>query len=111
MEGPGTTSQAWLELAPDYERARSREDSLDRLVEWPAQRELLGDVSGRSVLDLGCGNGSKLAELLRDGAGPSVGVDISGNFLTARPSGLQLGQVALDELQAGRPGGEEIAAD
>ena len=30
------SSQAWLELAADYERARAREDSLDRLVEWPA---------------------------------------------------------------------------
>ena len=40
LDGPGDPSQAWPELAPDYERARSREDSLDRLVEWPAQRDL-----------------------------------------------------------------------
>ena len=50
MEGPGDPSRPWPELAADYERARSREDSLDRLVEWPAQRDLLGDVAGRSVL-------------------------------------------------------------
>lgn len=56
-------SQAWQELAADYEQARAREDSLDRLVEWPAEREILGDVNGRSILDLGCGNGGKLAEL------------------------------------------------
>ena len=80
---PGDPSQAWLELAPDYERARTREDSLDRLVEWPAQRDLLGDVTGRSVLDVGCGNGGKLAALVGDGATASVGVDISGNFLNA----------------------------
>ena len=64
MDRPGDPGQPWLELAPDYERARTREESLDRLVEWPAQRELLGDVAGRSVLDLGCGNGGKLAELV-----------------------------------------------
>lgn len=92
--------QPWARLAPDYEQARAKEDSLDRLVEWPAQRELLGDVTGRSVLDVGCGNGGKLAELVRDGAGPSVGVDISGNFLTARPSGLQLVQGDLSELDS-----------
>src|ERR1700733_7736433 len=92
MGGPGDPSQAWPQLAPDYERARTKEDSLDRLGEWPAQRGLLGDVTGRSVLDVGCGNGGKLAELIQDGAAPCVGVDISGNFLTARPPGLQLVQ-------------------
>ncbi|MEQ7125887.1 DUF1698 domain-containing protein [Actinopolymorpha sp. B11F2] len=90
MDSHGDPSQPWPELAPDYERARSREDSLDRLVEWPAQRDLLGDVTGRSVLDVGCGNGGKLAELVGDGATAAVGVDVSGNFLSAPPPGLEL---------------------
>ncbi len=84
------SSQAWRELAADYEQARAREDSLDRLVEWPAERDILGDVSGRSILDLGCGNGGKLAELVRDGAVASVGVDIGGNFITSPPTGVEL---------------------
>jgi len=88
----------WLDLAADYERARAREDSLDRLVEWPAQRELLGDVTGRSVLDVGCGNGGKLVELVADGAVDSVGVDISDNFLSARPPGLELVRGNLSDL-------------
>jgi len=100
MDGPGDPSQAWAELAPDYERARSREDSLDRLVEWPAQRDLLGDVTGRSVLDVGCGNGGKLAELVGDGAAASVGVDVSGNFLSAPPPGLELIRGDLNELDS-----------
>ncbi len=91
-------SQSWIELAPDYERARAREDSLDRLVEWPAQRELLSDVTGRSVLDIGCGNGAKLAELVEDGATASVGVDISGNFLSAQPPDLEFIQGDLSDL-------------
>ena len=99
-DNPVNPSHAWLELAPDYERARTREDSLDRLVEWPAQRELLGDVAGRSVLDLGCGNGGKLAELVRDGATASVGVDVSGNFLSVPMPGLELIQGDLNELDA-----------
>jgi len=92
------SSQAWLELAPDYERARAKEDSLDRLVEWPAQRDLLGDVTGLSVLDAGCGNGSKLAELVRGGATASVGVDISGNFLPAKPPDLEFIRGDLSDL-------------
>jgi SAM-dependent methyltransferase len=92
------SSQAWLELAPDYERARAREDSLDRLVEWPAQRNLLGDVSGLSVLDVGCGNGAKLAELVRDGATSSVGIDISSNFLPTQPPGLVFTHGDLSDL-------------
>ena len=99
MASPGDPSQPWQALAPDYERARSREDSLDRLVEWPAQRDLLGDVTGRSVLDLGCGDGGKLAELLRDGAAAAIGIDISGNFLSPPPLGLDLLRGDLNELE------------
>jgi SAM-dependent methyltransferase len=97
---PGDPSQAWSELAPDYERARTKEDFLDQLVEWPAQRELLGDVTGRSVLDVGCGNGGKLAELVGDGATAAVGVDVSGNFLSAPPPGLELIRGDLNELDS-----------
>ncbi len=97
-DDPLGPSDAWLELAPDYERARTREDSLDRLVEWPAQRDLLGDVAGRSVLDLGCGNGGKLVELVRDGATAAVGVDVSGNFLSVPAPGLELIQGDLNQL-------------
>lgn len=42
------------------------------------------------MLDLGCGNGAKVAELVRDGAASSIGVDISGNFVAERPPGLHL---------------------
>jgi SAM-dependent methyltransferase len=81
-----TPEEPWTRLATDYEKYRGREDSLDRLVEWPAQRAMLGEVAGMSFLDLGCGNGGKLIELMGD----SVGIDISDNFLSPSPNGLQL---------------------
>lgn len=99
----GEASRPWPALARHYEEARGREDSLDRLVEWPAQRELLGDVAGRSVLDVGCGNGAKLAELVRDGATDSVGVDFSGHFLPDPPPGMELIQADMSDL-ASAPG-------
>ena len=99
-DGARNPSQAWQELAADYEQARAREDSLDKLVEWPAERDILGDVTGRSVLDLGCGNGGKLAELVRDGAVASAGVDIGGNFIASPPAGVELVQGDLSNLDA-----------
>jgi len=52
------------------------------------------------VLDLGCGNGGKLADLVREGATAAVGVDVSGNFLGAPPPGLELIQGDLNELDS-----------
>ena len=95
----GDSSRPWQTLSTGFEQARAREDSLDRLVEWPAQRALLGDVAGRAVLDAGCGNGAKIAQLARDGAAASVGVDISGNFIVP-PPGVDLIEGDLSDLAA-----------
>lgn len=95
----GDSSRPWQTLSSGFEHARAREDSLDRLVEWPAQRVFLGDVTGLTILDAGCGNGAKLAELVNDGATASVGVDISGNFITS-PPGVELVEGDLSDLSA-----------
>jgi SAM-dependent methyltransferase len=97
--GGGDASRPWQRLSSDFEEARAREDSLDRLVEWPAQRALLGDVTGLAILDAGCGNGAKVAQLADDGAVTSVGVDISANFI-APPPGVQLIEGDLSDLAA-----------
>ncbi len=95
----GDSSQPWQTLSSGFEQARAREDSLDRLVEWPAQRALLGDVTGLAVLDAGCGNGAKIAQLASDGAAASVGVDISSNFISP-PPGVELIEGDLSDLAA-----------
>jgi SAM-dependent methyltransferase len=95
----GDASRPWQTLSSGFEEARAREDSLDRLVEWPAQRALLGDVTGLAILDAGCGNGSKVAQLAGDGAATAVGVDISANFI-APPPGVELIQGDLSDLAA-----------
>jgi SAM-dependent methyltransferase len=95
----GDPSRPWQTLSSGFEQARAREDSLDRLVEWPAQRALLGDVTGLAVLDAGCGNGAKIVQLAAEGAATAVGVDISGNFL-APPPGVELIEGDLSDLAA-----------
>ena len=95
----GDASRPWQGLAWGFEQARAREDSLDRLVEWPAQRTLLGDVTALSVLDAGCGNGAKLVQLAEEGARSSVGVDIAGRFVEA-PPGVELIAGDLSDLSA-----------
>jgi ubiquinone/menaquinone biosynthesis C-methylase UbiE len=93
----------WQTLTTDYEERRAREDSLDQLMEWDAQRTMIGSVEGKSVLDLGCGNGGKAIELATEhGAASVVGVDIGAEFLTP-PAGADVtfhtGDLStLDEL-------------
>lgn len=93
-----TSNEEWQSLTADYEQARAREDSLDRLMEWEAQRELIGSVVGKDVLDVGCGNGEKTIELALDhGAASVVGLDIGSRFL-APPTNVTLATGDLSEL-------------
>ncbi len=49
--------------------------------EWPAFRELLPDLAGKRVLDLGCGFGWHCRYVTQQGARLAVGVDISEKML------------------------------
>lgn len=87
-----TTSEAWLEFL----ESRGEKDEGDVNRQWiidPALWKLMGDVSGLSVLDAGCGNGYLSRKLARAGASV-VGVDYSINFIDyckKRDEELQLG--------------------
>ena len=93
------SKKPWQNLASDYERARAKEDSLDRLVEWPAQKEILGEIRGKSFLDLGCGNGDKLIEIMDKGAVNSIGIDVRGDFISSKYSDLEFAVGDLSELE------------
>lgn len=80
-----TAGDAWRDLATDYEMGRQREDSLDRLLEWPAQQQLVGDPKGLRILDVGCGSGAKAAHWAHHGAAAVTGIDISGHFISNPP--------------------------
>lgn len=75
----------WRRIAADYEVARASGVSLDAMIEWPAQQRVIGSVSDRRVLDLGCGGGSKSIWFAQQGAKRVVGVDIVDAFQDVPP--------------------------
>ncbi|MGH9204241.1 MAG: class I SAM-dependent methyltransferase, partial [Vicinamibacterales bacterium] len=56
---------------------------LRRYVELPSVYQILGDVTGLSILDLACGTGYYAKELRRRGAARVVGVDLSEAMIEA----------------------------
>jgi SAM-dependent methyltransferase len=54
---------------------------LDGAAEWPSLRALLPDLTGRNVLDLGCGFGWFCRWAREAGAGQVLGIDVSANML------------------------------
>ena len=91
--------------ADAYEVSSAREDSLDRLLEYPAQRQAIGDVSGKSILDLGCGSGRKALDFINAGADKVVGIDISSRIVDAwrsrdQPKNLYFYKGDISDLDA-----------
>jgi len=64
-----------------YSALRKKDGNLNDLLEQPAMAGLLPDLSGKSVLDLGCGYGRNCLDFVRRGAARVVGLDISEKML------------------------------
>ncbi len=64
-----------------YKALRDGDCNANDLIEQPAMRKLLPDLSGKSVLDLGCGYGHNCIDFVGRGAKRVVGIDISEKML------------------------------
>lgn len=64
-----------------YKALRDGATNYNDLLEQPAMAKLLPDLSGKSVLDLGCGYGHNCKEFINRGASRAVGIDISEKML------------------------------
>ena len=64
-----------------YQELRQREQNSNDLIIDPALDALLPDVTGKTVLDLGCGDGKHCADFIVRGAKTVVGIDISEKML------------------------------
>ncbi len=69
------------EFFDGYRQLRSNKFSANNLEEKPALFSLAPDLSGKAVLDLGCGYGENCAEFKAMGASVVLGVDISEKML------------------------------
>jgi 2-polyprenyl-3-methyl-5-hydroxy-6-metoxy-1,4-benzoquinol methylase len=64
-----------------YYKLRQNIDSANNLVEKPVIFSMIGDVKGKSIIDLGCGYGENCITFSDMGAKQIVGIDISEKML------------------------------
>jgi len=76
-------------LLSSYQSFRHRASSPNESLEKPIILELLGDVSGKQILDLGCGDALFGRELLLAGAQSYLGVEVSRQMVQLAQKNLQ----------------------
>src|SRR6478672_3470422 len=69
------------EVFATYMRHRARDETPNDTLEKPDLLDLIGEVDGLRILDLGCGNAEIGRELLAAGASSYLGVEPSRNML------------------------------
>jgi 2-polyprenyl-3-methyl-5-hydroxy-6-metoxy-1,4-benzoquinol methylase len=69
------------EFFRSYKELRERKVNCNVLIEQPAMKELLPDLKGKDVLDLGCGYGCNCRDFIVKGAKSVTGIDISKKML------------------------------
>ena len=87
-----------------YKAIRERAYNYNNLLEQPTMQAVMPDVSGKVILDIGCGAGYFAAKCVRDGAKRVIGIDISANMINEARSkysdeGLQFIQAAFEDVE------------
>ena len=70
----------------EYSKLRKSEVNANNLFELPTLYELLPDLKGKRVLDLGCGTGERCIDYIKRGAASVTGIDISEKMLAIADS-------------------------
>lgn len=75
MEFKGSSVYNQTDFLGNYLKRRERQESPNNAIEKPIIYELLGDVKGKHILDLGCGDAAFGRELMAVGAASYEGVE------------------------------------
>lgn len=65
----------------EYKKMRDTKLNANELLEIPVMKSLLDNLSNKSIIDLGCGNGCMSRYFIESGAKKVLGLDISNNML------------------------------
>ncbi|MBT2682796.1 class I SAM-dependent methyltransferase [Bacillus sp. ISL-37] len=106
MEFRGASVYDEEKFYENYMKRRNRPESPNNIIEKPILLEMIGDVAGKRILDLGCGDAEIGVELLQQGGDSYLGVEGSKNM--ARVAALSLertttGQVLHSSMEAWQP--------
>lgn len=75
MEFKGSSVYDQSDFLSNYFKRRGREESPNNAIEKPIIYDLLQEVKGKTILDLGCGDAAFGRELLAAGAGSYEGIE------------------------------------
>lgn len=82
-----------------YQKLRKNPISLNEIVEKPTMFAMVGDVSNKTILDLGCGTGSHLLHYLQQGAKQVIGIDLSTKMLEQATKNLKSAGFNTDQFK------------
>jgi SAM-dependent methyltransferase len=108
---PFDTKKIWDACGEAFDRFTTAGDSYSDNIERPAIEQLIGDVNGARVLDIGCGSGTYSTWLAERGA-KVFGLDLSSTMISlararARERGIELGLCVAD-ISKPLPFGEAV---
>ncbi len=91
----------WNTMAKAYEEFNNTEDSYSFNIEWPCIKELLPNLNGKNVVDLGCGTGIFTFLLEKSCPAKIVGIDFSEEML----------EIAKEKAKANKSNAEFVLHD
>jgi SAM-dependent methyltransferase len=84
-------------ILQDYLASRYSPESPNESLEKPALLELLGNVRGKSILDLGCGDARFALELLEKGCTSYLGIEPSSKMLEVAKRNLESTKARVEQ--------------
>lgn len=97
MEYKGYTAYNDDDFFEKYNQKRKHRNSPNELIEQPIIDELIGQVKGKKILDLGCGDGKYGVELLKRGATQYRGIEGSHKMVSLAKENLKGNNSIIEE--------------